>query len=690
MHASTSFAQMPACFGGTTIMPNRSASNISSIKYNRSASNISSIKSNRSASSLFSTKSNRSASSLSLSTLRQLDDEGGNDQKTNDIRGNITGQISNDNRSDYNQTPAEFSEVVSIVTPTFPSTETGRSVSGEKTASKCIVNASDKVRTNSNIDLNICSRSDNSIQTKHNIPKIVENDERVEHETTTDTTNMTEGKKQDLTLGKFKLSLPKLSGLSMFNIPAKVQHAYGAKSEAINIDIVPADDSTPYEDESNTAKFYMAEETEERNSNFTCFLGSDEVRDSICSTDNNMQSDFDNIDEKVHFSISKSDSSFEDSDDEAVSDNVDGNATLSIQMSGNSLGDTIDDHLDNSIQQTPHSSRKVSGMGDNTKDDVLDKNTLSYSLSQTETTFKQSATIQTLQNQNEHGSKECVFCETNAQHTNGVHNQITELCKESAVVQKPTCQNTQSGELVSDVSNSCEMLKSQHKFQGDKCIKSTKGEIAKIESPLANGYPESNSLENKTIEQNISLHLKCRSNKFTERPNLERASCPVFSAVTHSECNENTAFNIQTMRNCSSDQECAIDRRDKTSSFRFQPSTKAGKENIQNNRLNLSSEMCKTSNETDHEHESKLHKNASTLPIEKLTQLEHKVNVVWSLNDSTEIACSRNVCGQHCDNHKTSSGAILLNGQCSREIEDICGQFNQVVSGLPNEDAKDS
>ncbi|XP_060571513.1 soluble guanylate cyclase gcy-33-like [Ruditapes philippinarum] len=175
MHASTSYAQMPAYFGGM--------------------------------------KSNRSASSVSL--LQQTDDESTGEVKTGDrliVKGSPRSSFSRLN--EYRKATQEISEQLSPTEQEY--------------------NGSDKLDIHFELDEgdtdNITAptgvnaelkgeKSEPGLQTKYDIPEITELDKQSSKENSGDKDNSHHEKENRLTLGKFKLSLPKMSDLFQYITP---------------------------------------------------------------------------------------------------------------------------------------------------------------------------------------------------------------------------------------------------------------------------------------------------------------------------------------------------------------------------------------------------------------------------------------------------------------------------------------
>lgn len=271
MHASTSFAQMPAYFGGM--------------------------------------KSNRSASSISLSTLQQSDDEGDLELKAGE-RFNIAKRNSNSSVNRLSEIKkAQENEDQLTAEAMFENAE-------PFTIHIESVDDEDNKRTTISyaLETNIQKspeKADNTMRTKFDIPRIVEHDEAVPNEQANNLNSRNDEVKQRLTLTKFKLSLPKLSDLSRFATPVDTDKSKSVfRSRECEFQSNVHEDKSDANDNNSTAV----------PSKFKVFLGSDEGLSSY-DTDNGEQiSEADDIEPKtfgetsqrVTFSLSKSASSLSD------------------------------------------------------------------------------------------------------------------------------------------------------------------------------------------------------------------------------------------------------------------------------------------------------------------------------------------------------------------------------------------
>ncbi|XP_053384613.1 uncharacterized protein LOC123537544 isoform X3 [Mercenaria mercenaria] len=292
MHASTSYAQMPAYFGGM--------------------------------------KSNRSASSVSLATLQQSDDEDGSEIKTGDRPGIKGSPRSYSRLSEYTNTVKEKTDqLLSCDTKNLKTEKIDIHFALDEGELENFVAGSeveaDKKEQRSRI------RSDNSLQTMFNIPEIVEHDVISSTESSSHVNSIENETEKPLALGRFKLSLPKMSGLF---------HLLTAKDDAKARDIRDSrnnNDAKATKEEKDGLRKDASVET----GKFTVFLGSDDGL-SIYDTENTEHVGTSDNPELVHsgkcneyitFCISKIGSSHDDSEEETLLNDVpDENAKDKFQM----------------------------------------------------------------------------------------------------------------------------------------------------------------------------------------------------------------------------------------------------------------------------------------------------------------------------------------------------------------------
>lgn len=293
MHASTSFAQMPAYFGGM--------------------------------------KSNRSASSISLSTLQQSDDEGDLELKAGE-RFSIAKRNSNSsvNRLSENK-KAQEDEYQPTAVAMFENAEpfTIHIDSADDVDNK-------RTTISYALETNIQKspeKGDNTMRTKFNIPRIVEHDEAGPNEQANNVNTRNDDVKQRLTLTKFKLSLPKLSDLSRFATPVGTDKSKSVfESSECECQSNVDEDKNDTGDNNSTAV----------PSKIKVFLGSDEGLSSY-DTDNGEEifeaddiepKNFGETSQRVTFSLSKSASSLSDITEELCTESKAGRAaTISCDYS---------------------------------------------------------------------------------------------------------------------------------------------------------------------------------------------------------------------------------------------------------------------------------------------------------------------------------------------------------------------